>query len=66
MIKYTRQYDYWQIKVLGYITNTIENTSSTEYIPIFTQIGVGINEVMLSFFTQQASFIRLLFTTNKK
>lgn len=31
-------------------SNTIGNVSSTEDIPAFAQIGMGINEVMLSIF----------------
>lgn len=44
-----------KIKVLGYITNTIGNTTIDEETPAFAQIGSSLNEIMLSFFTQQSN-----------
>lgn len=42
-----------KIKVFGYITNTIGHATNTDSIPAFAQIGSSLNEVMLSFFTNQ-------------
>jgi len=42
-----------KIKVFGYITNTIGHITGTDSMPAFAQIGSSLNEVMLSFFTDQ-------------
>ena len=45
-----------KIKVLGYITNKIETgiNESSNVSPL-AQVGIGLNQIMLSFFGQQAS-----------
>ena len=49
-----------KIKVLGYITNkiTTDATESSNISPL-AQVGIGLNQIMLSFFGQQScSFFR--------
>jgi hypothetical protein len=45
-----------KIKVLGYITNkiTTDTNDSTNISPL-AQVGIGLNQIMLSFFGQQSS-----------
>lgn len=45
-----------KIKVLGYITNkiTTDTYDSTNISPL-AQVGIGLNQIMLSFFGQQSS-----------
>ena len=45
-----------KIKVLGYITNKIETSiNESSNISPLAQVGIGLNQIMLSFFGQQAS-----------
>lgn len=44
-----------KIKVLGYITNKIGDQSNVESLPEFAQIGAGLNEAMLSFFSNKST-----------
>lgn len=47
-----------KIKVLGYITNRIETTTDTDEssgVSPLAQVGIGLNQIMLSFFGQQSS-----------
>lgn len=45
-----------KIKVLGYITNKIEtDINESSNIPPLAQVGISLNQIMLSFFGQQAS-----------
>lgn len=47
-----------KIKVLGYITNKIENATDTDEnssVSPLAQVGIGLNQIMLSFFGQQSS-----------
>lgn len=45
-----------KIKVLGYITNKIENdTNENSSVSPLAQVGVGLNQIMLSFFGQYPS-----------
>ena len=47
-----------KIKVLGYITNKIENTTNTDEsssVSPLAQVGIGLNQIMLSFLGQQSS-----------
>ena len=47
-----------KIKVLGYITNKIEtatNTDESSSVSPLAQVGIGLNQIMLSFFGQQSS-----------
>lgn len=47
-----------KIKVLGYITNRIEtatNTDESSGVSPLAQVGIGLNQIMLSFFGQQSS-----------
>ena len=43
-----------KIKVFGYITNTIGQSTDDSSMPAFAQIGTSLNEIMLSFFTNQS------------
>jgi hypothetical protein len=43
-----------KIKVFGYITNTIGRPSTDSSMPAFAQVGISLNEIMLSFFTNQS------------
>lgn len=43
-----------KIKVFGYITNTIGQNTDDSSLPTFAQIGAGLNEIMLSFFTNKS------------
>ncbi len=43
-----------KVKVLGYITNKIGNNAHTQNAPAFAQVGIKLNEMMLSFFTLQS------------
>ena len=45
-----------KIRVLGYITNkiTTDTNDSTNISPL-AQVGIGLNQIMLSFFGQQSS-----------
>lgn len=42
-----------KIKIFGYITNTIGQNTDDSSLPAFAQIGAGLNEIMLSFFTNK-------------
>lgn len=47
-----------KIKVLGYITNRIETATDTDEssgVSPLAQVGIGLNQIMLSFFGQQSS-----------
>ena len=47
-----------KIKVLGYITNRIEtatNTDESSGVSPLAQVGIGLNQIMLSFLGQQSS-----------
>lgn len=47
-----------KIKVLGYITNRIETTTDTDEsssVSPLAQVGIGLNQIMLSFWGQQSS-----------
>ena len=47
-----------KIKVLGYITNKIEtatNTDENSSVSPLAQVGIGLNQIMLSFLGQQSS-----------
>lgn len=47
-----------KIKVLGYITNKIETATDTDEsssVSPLAQVGIGLNQIMLSFFGQQSS-----------
>lgn len=47
-----------KIKVLGYITNRIETATDTDEssgVSPLAQVGIGLNQIMLSFFGQQTS-----------
>lgn len=47
-----------KIKVLGYITNRIEtatDTAESSGVSPLAQVGIGLNQIMLSFFGQQSS-----------
>ncbi|MGN8730175.1 hypothetical protein [Hornefia butyriciproducens] len=44
-----------KIKVLGYISNKIGDQSNVESLPEFAQIGAGLNEAMLSFFSNKST-----------
>lgn len=45
-----------KIKVLGYITNKIENnTNESENVSPLAQVGIGLNQIMLSFLGQLSS-----------
>lgn len=45
-----------KIKVFGYITNKITtDTKESENISSLAQVGIGLNQIMLSFFGQQSS-----------
>lgn len=47
-----------KIRVLGYITNRIETATDTDEssgVSPLAQVGIGLNQIMLSFFGQQSS-----------
>lgn len=45
-----------KIKVLGYITNKITtDTTDSSNVSSLAQVGIGLNQIMLSFFGQQSS-----------